>query len=667
MCYKRITTLLLLILVLSNHQQSQAQEGPQTGELFGNRLAVGDFDNDGFEDLIIGVMGDDDGGEISSGGLHVIYGSNTGLETLFNKFFNSTILGTTTDGWEFLGADLAVGKFNDDEFDDLAVSAPFDNELFGPGSIGHGSVHIFYGSISGLNTINHQVIYQGGSLQETPESYDQFGFALAAGDFDGDSFDDLAISAPGEDLAFEPHPTASVGVVHVLWGGIEGLTGINDFLLYQSLPQLEDTKSEYNDRFGHSLEAGDFNGDGFADLAVGSRERETFDEDPDDGILNIRTGMVEVFYGHDTGNLTLNWQQFYQGQENVFGSDYSSDMGSDLASGDINGDGYDELVVSSPRESYSSEFAWSGAVHILYGYHKGLTTGQTSQFLFQNNLDGTGVPNRATFFSGSVYDTWWNPAESQALAVGDVNGDNMAELFIGVPGDHEWGTLEKQHVGKMYMIRGDGPWVKPLDNQVWAREDLAAASPYASDDPYEIPKFGAAIILGDFNGDGCKDTAIGSPRDLLDSPDGSIYPGLVYTMYNSKVGPHCLGPVASDSEVWSQMTPGIFPGSAGDSPKDELLLPGEAPVVPDAFALSQNYPNPFNPSTEITFVLPAEQHASLVVYDLLGREVATLANEILGAGSHTVTWKAEGLPTGTYIYRLTSGSFTQARTMMLAK
>ena len=94
---------------------------------------------------------------------------------------------------------------------------------------------------------------------------------------------------------------------------------------------------------------------------------------------------------------------------------------------------------------------------------------------------------------------------------------------------------------------------------------------------------------------------------------------------------------------------------------------GSDNVVPNKFALAQNYPNPFNPSTQISFELSASNNTSLKVFDVLGREVATLENGRLEAGSHTVTFDASKLASGMYIYKLESGNFVSVKKMMLLK
>lgn len=90
-------------------------------------------------------------------------------------------------------------------------------------------------------------------------------------------------------------------------------------------------------------------------------------------------------------------------------------------------------------------------------------------------------------------------------------------------------------------------------------------------------------------------------------------------------------------------------------------------ILPGGFRLEQNYPNPFNPSTRIEFALPKQEFVVLRVYDILGREVATLVNETQPAGAYRVTFDAKNVPSGTYFYSLKAGSFNQTKTMVVVK
>ena len=89
--------------------------------------------------------------------------------------------------------------------------------------------------------------------------------------------------------------------------------------------------------------------------------------------------------------------------------------------------------------------------------------------------------------------------------------------------------------------------------------------------------------------------------------------------------------------------------------------------IPDHFALSQNYPNPFNPTTTVSFDLPKKSFVSLKVFDVIGREVATIVSKEMSAGSYSRQWNAENIPSGVYFYRLQTGSFTETKKLVLLK
>jgi hypothetical protein len=90
-------------------------------------------------------------------------------------------------------------------------------------------------------------------------------------------------------------------------------------------------------------------------------------------------------------------------------------------------------------------------------------------------------------------------------------------------------------------------------------------------------------------------------------------------------------------------------------------------VIPTGYTLSQNYPNPFNPSTTIRFAITQTAQTTLKVYDVMGREIAALVNETLTPGAYTTKFDATNLPSGTYIYVLTSGGHRLTNKMVLIK
>ncbi len=135
---------------------------------------------------------------------------------------------------------------------------------------------------------------------------------------------------------------------------------------------------------------------------------------------------------------------------------------------------------------------------------------------------------------------------------------------------------------------------------------------------------------------------------LVRMPDGAIW--VVYNSHENLTGPN---PVCSTIYAQRLVT--------------SVTNVNESNSFPEQFRLWQNYPNPFNPATTIRFSLPQAGHVTLKVFDVLGREVATLVDEKLAAGEHAVVFEASGLSSGVYFYRLTAGRFTQVRKAVFMK
>jgi len=97
---------------------------------------------------------------------------------------------------------------------------------------------------------------------------------------------------------------------------------------------------------------------------------------------------------------------------------------------------------------------------------------------------------------------------------------------------------------------------------------------------------------------------------------------------------------------------------------DVVSVVTEVPIV---YSLGQNYPNPFNPSTIITYSIPQKSNVSLKIYDVLGKEIATLVNEQKDVGSYKVQFDAAKLSSGVYVYTIQAGDFLESRKMLLMK
>ncbi len=120
---------------------------------------------------------------------------------------------------------------------------------------------------------------------------------------------------------------------------------------------------------------------------------------------------------------------------------------------------------------------------------------------------------------------------------------------------------------------------------------------------------------------------------------------------------------------FTDFTPAFLPGFIAIGPGVDVE---DDEQVPKFFSLSQNYPNPFNPSTNIDFALADVGQVSLIVYDLLGRQVKTLLDENLMSGRFTVTWDGRDesggdVPSGVYFYKITSAGFSESKRMILLR
>lgn len=89
--------------------------------------------------------------------------------------------------------------------------------------------------------------------------------------------------------------------------------------------------------------------------------------------------------------------------------------------------------------------------------------------------------------------------------------------------------------------------------------------------------------------------------------------------------------------------------------------------TPKIYDLQQNYPNPFNPSTTISFALPSKSFVTMKIFDIMGRQVATIISEEMSAGNYSRQWNAANISTGVYFYRLHAGSFTETKKLILLK
>jgi hypothetical protein len=320
---------------------------PEAFDAFGSSLAAGDFDDDGFADLAIGVPGEDIEADAANdaGAVHVLFGSASGLTGTDDLvLFRGSELPGTPRANERIGAALAAGQFGGfGPGEDLAIGAPGSDGV-GNDIDQEGLVFVYRDVGAGLIVGQYTQSFPG--VPGASEEFDHFGQALAAGDFDGDGFDEIVVGAPGEDL--EGDGVTNAGAVTVL----DVVDGIYSLLLQNEFPfeQPEDV-----DEFGTTLATGDFDADGVDDLAIGV---------PLEDLGPVTTtGIVHVVYGQAGTGLDLstaeNWLQ------TIDPPDIGDRFGLALAAGRFAGHSGADLAIGAPGETVASE-GNAGAWNVVY-------------------------------------------------------------------------------------------------------------------------------------------------------------------------------------------------------------------------------------------------------------------------------------------------------------
>lgn len=381
-------------------------------------------------------------------------------------------------------------------------------------------------------------------------------------DFNGDGYADLAIGVPGDKVSGH----WGAGAVNVLYGSASGLTADGDQLWSQDSPGVKGVSQGRlmgpYDQFGHSVASGDFDRDGFADLAIGV---------PNDkvGAAAVRAGSVNVLYGSPAG-LTASGDQLWS-QANLPGTPERLDrFGSQLVTGDFDADGYWDLVIAVPGD---------GLVLVLNGSSGGLAASGTTTLtglaaLAAGDLDGdasadlvvggydpvggsfvgvvsggpaglAGTLSQAWYEDdpGLLYERWPGDAFGSAVAVGDFDQDGHGDLAIGIPN----GEVEDSNgrAGKVLVLYGTSGGPTTDVQQAW--HELWPSSP----DEYFGDCFGCTLAAGDLDGDGADDLVMGAEKE-------GYKEGAIMVLYGSS--PDGL----SDTgwQFWWQDSPGV-PGASG--------------------------------------------------------------------------------------------------------
>ena len=366
-------------------------EGNQQAASLGNAVAsAGDVNGDGYSDVIAGAY-IYDRGQVNEGIAIIHYGSATGI----NPQHGDTLESNQANA-NFGSAVSSAGDVNADGYSDILVGA----NLYDNGETNEGRVYLYLGSAGGIDTASVKIL-------EINQANAAFGSTVSsAGDVNGDGYSDVIIGAKLYDILMPDQ-----GQAWVYYGSDTGIASIANVILQGNTG---------GDNFGSSVaSAGDVNGDGFSDVLVGASGLD---------LAQSNAGAAYIYHGKATG-INTSASTRIDGPATQFADAFFG--GSVAGAGDVNGDGYSDVIVGASQ--FTVGFTWEGRSFVYLGTPAGISTTVAAAFITEG---------QQTYNGFSV------------AGAGDINGDGFSDIISGAyRSSHSQSFLDE---GLAYVYYGNG-------------------------------------------------------------------------------------------------------------------------------------------------------------------------------------------------------------------
>ncbi len=486
-----------------------ANGGSPYGDSLGQSMVSGDFDNDGYLDMALSAANAPLGGNGAPGNgeIYIYFGSASrvyvGETDLATEAPNVTIQGISAkEGAILCGAVLKVADFNNDSYDDLLFSAPYKTYDYQ-----YSGTEGMVGIMMGKNRSAWSTFYtsEGADIVWGYYGADngaRLGTDLAVGDVNGDGFDDCLIGVPGRR---EASPNTQRGGAHIVLGGpsMNHINVMSDQVHHSSSLVKLFIASGFEGWGGTGVALGDLNGDGYDDMMVGTYMK-VGGSYPNSGVVSVVLGHPDI----ETMNNTL-WLED-EANVTIYGDGAGDQFGWTLDSGDLDGDGFDDIFIGSPKADGVSDVGENrGEVAVVFGTDaKGTGLGPW----------GTNDTQMWTDLSGGVFQTFKligtddEDRLGYKLATTDIDGDGTDDL-IGSAFFADGLDNKRDNSGEVLIAYGaDRSLLPSYMSESRGNVDVKI---YGG---HEYDLLGGSVMVMDVTGDGIDDLLMSAVE--ADGPDG---------------------------------------------------------------------------------------------------------------------------------------------------